>query len=357
MSASSADAPLRVGVMGTGDIVGGYLDTLRRLSALRVTAIAGRDPGRTRAAAERWGVARALTPEELAASAEVDLALVLSEPAAHAEQARLALEGGKHVYCEKPLAASTAEAAPLLALARARGLTLAGAPDTFLGSAQQAARAALDAGAIGRPVGALAFGGTPGMEDWHPRPAGFYRRGSGPLLDIGPYPITHLIALLGPVTRVTGMAARGEAERVAPAGPAAGTRFPVEVDTHVTALLAFASGAVATLVTSVEVRGSDAPPLEIYGTTGALSLTSMGYGGEARVRGAGEQGWRAVGGPAGAGGAAAGRCGPRPMRTRPPRPRTTSPSATAWGWPIRRWPSPRGEPRAPTRRWRCTRSR
>jgi predicted dehydrogenase len=179
--------PLRIGVVGAGNISGAYLGTLPRLANVEVTAVADLDPARARHAAGQSPAARALPVDGLLAAPDVDLVLNLTIPAAHAEVAHAAIAAGKHVYGEKPLAAATGAARTVLDAAADAGLRVGCAPDTVLGTGVQTARAVLDEGQIGVPVAATAFMVTPGHERWHPDPDFYYQPGGGPLLDMGPY--------------------------------------------------------------------------------------------------------------------------------------------------------------------------
>ncbi len=265
--------PLNVGVIGCGKISGQYLTALDRLDGVRVTACTDLDPARAAAVAGQYdGVAAVPTVAGLLARSDVDLALNLTLPAGHAEVAHAALAAGKHVYNEKPLAATTAEATGVLRAAAAAGLRVGCAPDTVLGTGVQTARAALAGGRIGTPVAATAFMTGAGHESWHPDPEFYYRPGGGPLYDMGPYYLTALVTMLGPVVKVTGAASRGRTSRTIGSGPRAGTVFTTEVDTHVTGVLEHASGALTTVVFSFEVAAARLPRIEVYGTTGTLSV-------------------------------------------------------------------------------------
>lgn len=275
------DDALKIGVVGTGHISGSYLETLDRLDNVVLTAVAGSRADAI--AASRPGV-RALTLAQLCAAPDVDVVLNLTTPKAHAEVALAALAGGKHVYGEKPLAASTAGARQILDAAAERGLTVGCAPDTVLGTGTQTARAVLDAGEIGRVVAATAFMTCPGHERWHPAPDFYYQAGGGPLLDMGPYYLTALVNLLGPVRRVVGMSAMPRATRVIRSGPRAGARFPVEVATHVTGVLEHEAGELTTLIMSFDVWDATLPRIEVYGTDGSLSVPDPdGFDGPVRI--------------------------------------------------------------------------
>jgi len=260
---------MRVGILGLGAVSTQYLSTVRRLRVLELTAVADRTPEKAERVAQAESV-RAVGVDELLEGGGVDLVINLTVPSAHAALSARALEAGVSVYSEKPIAATRADADALLALARRTGARLGCAPDTVLGTGVQTARAAIDAGAIGRPVAASAAMLIPGHEYWHPNPEYFYRQGGGPLLDRGPYQITALLHLLGPVVEVVGMSSRPKQKRVVHSGPQAGRSFPVNVDTHVTGSLRHLGGAVSTLAMSFDVVATRASHIEVYGEHASL---------------------------------------------------------------------------------------
>ncbi|WP_458084884.1 Gfo/Idh/MocA family protein [Streptomyces malaysiensis] len=266
--------PLRIGMVGAGKISGAYLSTLERLTSVRLTAVTDLDRGRAESVAEQVAHEVAVAPDvaALVARDDVDAVLNLTIPAVHAEVALAALGAGKHVYGEKPLAAGREEADAVLAAAREAGLRVGCAPDTVLGTGTQTARKAVDDGLIGRPVAATAFMTTAGHEKWHPDPEFYYRPGGGPLLDMGPYYLSALVHLLGPVVKVTGASSRPRTERAIGSGPRAGHTFPVEIDTHVTGVLEHAGGALSTLVMSFDIRAARLPRIEVHGTDASLSV-------------------------------------------------------------------------------------
>lgn len=265
------EQPMRVGVVGVGVISQQYFEHFPQLPGLALTAVADLDVDRARSVGEAQGV-RGTSVDDLIAADDVDVVLNLTIPAAHADIATRALTAGKHVYGEKPLAMSTAEAAPVLALAADRGLRVGSAPDTVLGTGIQTARAALDDGLIGTPVGAAVSWSAPGHELWHPAPAFYYQPGGGPLLDMGPYYLSSLVSFFGPVVRVSGSATRSDRARTIATGPNAGTPLPVDIDTHVVAILEHSGGVVSTVTVSFEVWASRAPLFEVYGTAGSLGV-------------------------------------------------------------------------------------
>jgi predicted dehydrogenase len=298
---------LRIGLVGAGQISRAYLGTLRRLSNVGVVAACDLDEARARAAAAATPGARALAVPELLAADDVDLVLNLTIPAAHAEVAHAAITAGKHVYGEKPLTVTTSQAREVLAAAARAGVRVGCAPDTVLGTGLQTARACLDADEVGTPIAATAFMVTPGHERWHPAPEFYYLPGGGPLFDMGPYYLTALVTLLGPVRRVTGLAATPRATRTIGSGPRVGTEIDVAVATHVTGVLEHANGALSTLVMSFDVWAGRLPHIEVYGTAGSLSVPDPNrFGGTVQIFRAGAEDWMPVAEAGGYRGAARG---------------------------------------------------
>ncbi len=291
--------------MGVGQISAQYLQTLPDLPELELVAVADLDADRARQVAADQGVV-ALSLPDLLAYDDVDLVLNLTVPAVHVEVGTAALEAGRHLYAEKPLGLSLADAAPMVQLARERGLRIGSAPDTVLGTGVQTARHLLDSGVVGEPYAAAVAWSSPGHEAWHPAPYFYYSPGGGPLLDMGPYYLTALVTLLGPVERVSGLSRRSSRLRTVATGPQAGTPVPVTVDTSVQALLEHRGGTTSTVSLSFDVRASRRPLFEVYGTTGTVAVPDPNtFDGLVEVWTAATGEWRPV--PAAAGYAGAGR--------------------------------------------------
>lgn len=276
--------PTAVGIVGLGVISGQYLTTLADAAGIRIAAVADLDTARAKAAADGLPGCRALSTDELLADDGIQIVLNLTIPAAHADVALAAIAHGKDVYGEKPLAATFADAVRVMDAATAAGVRVGGAPDTVLGTGVQTARAAIDDGRIGQPVSASAMWVSAGHESWHPQPDFYYREGGGPLLDMGPYYVTSLVQLLGPVTAVSGAGSRSRDTRVIGSGPRAGERIPVEVDTHLTGILHHASGAISTVTMSFDGVRSTAEPIEVHGVDGSLVVPDPnGFAGDVRL--------------------------------------------------------------------------
>ena len=276
-------APVRIGLIGCGTISSAYLRAAATFDILEFVACADIDPSAAARTEAAFGVPAA-TVDELLARDDVEAVLNLTIPAAHGEVNLAAIEAGKHAYCEKPFGLDVAEGERVLAAAEAAGVRVGCAPDTFLGGGQQTVRGLIDEGAVGRPLAGTAFMMGPGHESWHPNPAFYYQPGGGPLFDMGPYYLTALVHALGPVRRVAAIAGRGREQRVVASAPRAGEVIDVRVDTHAAGTLAFASGAVVTVVMSFDVRLHSNPRIEIHGTEASLSAPDPnGFGGEVRV--------------------------------------------------------------------------
>ncbi len=271
----------RIGIIGCGNVSANYLRHAPLFPGIEVAAVADLDMSRARERAEQFEIPRACTVEQLLTDPDIELVVNLTVPKAHYSVAMGAMEAGKHVFNEKPLAATRDEGQRLVDAAHEKGLRLGGAPETFLGSGQQAARRAIDDGLIGRPVAGTAFMMSPGPEAWHPDPDFFYQYGGGPLFDMGPYYLMSLLHLLGPVRQVTAAAGIQKPDRTIGSGERAGEALVVETPDHIAGVITFESGAIVTLVTSFAVRAHRHAPIEIYGTDASLSVPDPnGFDGE-----------------------------------------------------------------------------
>ncbi|GAA1890007.1 Gfo/Idh/MocA family protein [Asanoa iriomotensis] len=281
---------MRIGVVGCGKISGIYFKNLNNLPNTQVVRCADLDVERAKAVAAEHGVPAAGTVEELLADDTVELVVNLTIPVAHVEVGLAAVRAGKHVYAEKPLALTAADGRLLIEEAAQAGVRVGSAPDTFLGAGVQTVRALLDEGAIGTPLSGAVFMLSPGHERWHPAPDFYYQPGGGPLFDMGPYYLTALVNLLGPVAAVSAVAGSGFPTRRTPAG----REIPVSVPTHVNAVLEFAGGATVTAVFSFDVPASTIPHgIELYGSTGTVVLDDPNhFGGPVLLRGRDDAGWR-----------------------------------------------------------------
>lgn len=286
---------VRVGIVGCGAISGQYLKTLQRLESLHLLAVADLEFRRAQTVAASCPGVRALDVDALLQDPDVDLVLNLTTPAAHADVALRAIHHGKHVYGEKPFATTTAAGCAVLEAATTAGLRVGCAPDTVLGTGLQTARQAIDDDLVGRPIAATATMVTPGHERWHPNPDFYYLPGGGPLLDMGPYYISALVTLLGPVERVLGASSRSRDVRIIGSGPRQGQSVPVSVETHVTGVLQHASGVLSSLLMSFDAVATLAPPIEIHGERGSLVVPDPNtFAGEVRLRTLADSVWQVL---------------------------------------------------------------
>jgi predicted dehydrogenase len=291
----TTDKKTKIGIIGCGNISKAYLLNLTRFNNTEVAACSDLIIDRARAKAEEFHVPKACTVEELLQDPEIEIVVNLTIPQVHAEVARSALKAGKHVYGEKPLGMNRAEGGAIMKMAKAKSRRVGSAPDTFLGGGHQTCRKIIDDGLIGRPIGATAFMMSRGHESWHPEPDYYYQPGAGPMFDMGPYYLTALVNMMGPVRRLTAVTQKTFAQRKITSQPNFGKVIKVNVPTYVAGLLEFAGGAVGTIITTFDVWYSELPRIEVYGTEGSMSVPDPnGFGGKVRVRGRDDKEWKEI---------------------------------------------------------------
>jgi predicted dehydrogenase len=267
-----AEKKLRIGVVGCGNISMAYMRNAPLFNGVEIVTCADIDASAAARRAAEFGLT-AMDVGALMADPGIDLVLNLTVPAAHFDISMQALDSGKHVFTEKPLAVTAEAGRQLVAAAKSRGRALGSAPDTFLGAAGRQARRLIESGAIGSAVTGTAFMMGRGMEHWHPDPAFYYQPGAGPVMDMGPYYLTMMVNLMGPVRRIQALATSGQSERLITAeGSKRGTRFKVGTPTSVLSLLEFGCGATVTFGASWDVYRHSNHPIELHGTKGSLRL-------------------------------------------------------------------------------------
>ena len=283
---------IKIGIIGCGNISGIYFRNLLKFNNVEVAACADVVPSAAEAKGKEYRV-RAVSVKELLADKEIKIVVNLTIPKAHAGVALAALNAGKNVHNEKPLTIERRDAQKILKLAKAKKLLVGCAPDTFLGGSHQACRKIMDDGIIGEPVAATAFMMCHGHESWHPAPEFYYKVGGGPMLDMGPYYVTALVNMLGPVKRVSGSSRITFEQRIITSEPKKGTRIKVDTPTHIAGTIDFASGAVGTVIMSFDVWAHTLPCIEIHGTKGSLQVPDPnGFDGAIRLKLAGEKEWK-----------------------------------------------------------------
>jgi predicted dehydrogenase len=292
MPEEMARAPAKVGVIGCGNISGRYLGNSAIFEIIEIVACADLIAERAEKQAAEHNIPRACSVDELLADPEIEIVINLTNPEAHAEVGLAVIEAGKSVHNEKPLAITREDGRRLLEAGGARGVRVGCAPDTFLGGGLQTCRKLIDDGWIGEPIGATAFFMCPGHESWHPDPGYYYQPGAGPMFDMGPYYLTALISLMGPLRQVTGCAQTTYGERTITSQPHGGSKITVNTPTHIAGIVEFASGAIGTILTSFDVQAHALPTIEIYGSEGSLSAPDPNtFGGPVRIRRAGDEEW------------------------------------------------------------------
>lgn len=257
---------LGFGVIGTGTYCDHYLRNLGPVyKNVRPVGCADLNTEAARAAAERWNIPKVYTSDEMMADPEVDIVLILTNPASHYSLTMQALKAGKHVYCEKPLATSLEQANEIVEFAEKQGLFVGAAPDTFLSPEYQTVRKLIDEGAIGKVINVTANYVGPGADLWHPNAGFLYKQGGGPALDMGPYFLTTLVSLLGPLDSLFCYANRGWDVR-----NIHGKDVDVDVMTNYCAVLKFANGTIGNINLTYDEWKSDLPGMELYGTDGVI---------------------------------------------------------------------------------------
>ena len=289
---------MKIGIIGCGNILEQYAKFSKHFENMEIVRLADLNTDLARSKADEYGYAAGGSVEDLLSDPDVELAINLTIPAAHAEVSLKCLDAGKHVYSEKPIAVEVKDAEAVISLARQKNLVVGNAPDTFLGTGHQTVRKLIDEGRIGRPLFAVCQMLSAGTEGWHPNPGFFYKRGAGPLFDMGPYYVTALINLFGPIDRVSAEAPILMPDRVIKNGPMAGTTVKVETPDHISGSLRFAGGQIATLVTTFcgKNRADDwKHPIQLYGTEGAMRVLDPNhFEGDIEVFGKGDEDWTTI---------------------------------------------------------------
>jgi predicted dehydrogenase len=256
--------------VGCGNVSRQYLANLATAPELEFVSCADIIEANAAALAGEFGLRQAASVTALLEDPEVDLVLNLTLPTSHAELSLQALAAGKHVYTEKPIALTLDDSKAVLLEAEGRGLMLGSAPDSFLSAGHLFSAELVRDGSIGLPVSVNAFMLSPGPEKFHPNPEFLFSKGAGPLLDMGPYYLTVLVAMFGSISRVAALSSTTRTNRTIKVGERAGSTFEVGTPTHIASLLEFSSGVLGTLVTSFDAVGSRTPSIEVHGLEGSI---------------------------------------------------------------------------------------
>ncbi|MFB8145948.1 Gfo/Idh/MocA family protein [Microbacterium sp. NPDC056003] len=265
-------APVGVGIIGAGNISDQYLRNLTAFPDVKVIAIGDLLEDRAREQAAKYGVPKAGGVDLVLGDPEIEIVVNLTIPAVHVEVSEAILAAGKHVWTEKPIGVDRASSLRMLEKADAAGLRVGVAPDTVLGPGVQTAKRAIARGDIGRPLFAQTTFQWQGPEIFHPNPAFLYAVGGGPLLDMGPYYVSALVHVFGPVASVAAVGLRATDSRVVQVGPLAGQEFPVEIPSTVSVLTQFEQGGQASSLYSTDSPLLRQGVVEITGTEGTLVI-------------------------------------------------------------------------------------
>lgn len=286
---------LGIGIIGCGNISDIYLKNLSTMfKSVDLVGCADIVDEKAKEKSEQYKI-KHFSVDEILSSDEIDIILNITIPIAHREVCEKALMAGKHVYVEKPLSLNTEDGKFLIDLAKEKGLYIGGAPDTFLGGGIQTCIKLIRDGWIGEIVGANAFMTCHGHESWHPDPEFYYKAGGGPMYDMGPYYLTALAKLIGPIDQVAGLTKKGFETRTITSEKKYGQEITVDVPTHLVSLLKFANGAIGQLTTSFDVWGAELPRIEIYGTKGTISVPDPNtFGGPIRLKTMDSDGFKEV---------------------------------------------------------------
>ena len=267
-----------VGIMGAGNISSAYLRLAPLFKGLEVRGVADILPAAAKKRSEEFNVA-AMTPDELLKNSEIDVIVNLTIPSTHYQVSMDAITAGKHAYSEKPFVLSLKEGKALKKAADARGLRVGSAPDTFLGGAHQQVRNLIDSKQLGKITHGTTHVMSRGMEHWHPNPDFFFQVGAGPVLDVGPYYVTDLIHLIGPVKRVTAFTSMASKTRTitTPNVPLTGKKIKVGTPTTIHGVLEFHSGAIITMGASWDTFSHGHHNIELYGTEGTVYVPDPNF--------------------------------------------------------------------------------
>lgn len=287
---------VKIGLIGCGNISSQYLRHCRTFDILEISACADLDMSKAKARAEEFNVPRVLTVDEMLNDPDIEIIVNLTIPAVHAEVSMQVLQHGKHVYVEKPLTVQLEEGRAVLELAAEKGLLVGCAPDTVLGGGLQTSRRLIDDGRIGQPLSATAFMMSGGHESWHPDPEFYYMVGGGPMFDMGPYYLSSLVQLFGPMASISAMAKSAFEERTITSQPKFGKQIKVETPTHLAGNIAFHNGAVATMIMSFDIFGRNhLPNIEVYGTEGTILVPNPNtFNGKVLLNRKGEKEWEEI---------------------------------------------------------------
>lgn len=274
--------PLKVGLVGCGDIARkAYLPfAVGHQQAYDIVSCFDQNEANAHSLANDFGIARVCgSLDEMLADPALEIILNLTAPSGHAPVNVASLRAGKHAFCEKPFALTLEEGREVLEAAAISNKMVGCAPDTVLGPGVQATRKLIEEGKVGRVLSAKIQCAGAGHEHWHQNPEFYYQKGGGPMLDMGPYYLSAIVHMLGPIKSVIGRAVCGLEERAIRCGEREGSVMKVEVPTLYVGSLETHGGVVVQVLFSFDhmYGGPDGAPIEIYGEKGAIRGTDPNY--------------------------------------------------------------------------------
>lgn len=286
-----------VGIIGCGEISSNYARHAAEVyyDYFTITTVGDLVEDKARALAEQFHIPKYGSPDVVYNDPDVDIIINLTVPTAHEAVTIQALESGKHVYSEKPLACSREGMQRIIDTAKRCGKRVGCAPDSFMSAPAQTAKKALEEDWIGAPIGINAMCAMRGNEYWRPDADFFYHKGAGPMMDMAPYYLNMFVSLIGPVESVSTMSKITWPERTIKVAPRRGEKIQVEVPTYVSSTLKFQNGVIATFVNAFDIWATKQPFIEIYGEKGTMVIPDPNnYNGDVLVKRFRDEEWRVL---------------------------------------------------------------
>ena len=260
----------KIGLIGCGHIAETYFRAHKYFNNFKIVKCADIKLEVAKKCAKKYGI-KYLSVKELLNDKEIEVILNLTVPKAHYEISSKSLKANKHCYCEKPMAVTFADGLKLYKLAVKKKLYLGNAPDTFLGAGIQTSKKLIEKKLIGKIELGSAFFAFPGVQSYHPNPESWFdKKAGGPVIDMGPYYLTALVNLLGPVKKVFATTKKVSNQRIIGIGPRKSTKFKVNCYTSYYAHLFFRNGSIINLTLSFDVTNHKKNHIELYGTKGSI---------------------------------------------------------------------------------------
>ena len=258
-----------IGLIGCGNIAETYFKSQEYFNNINFIACADINQFSANECAKKNNIL-SMSVEDLLNYEEIDIILNLTIPQAHFEVTEKALNAGKHVYSEKPMAIKLSDAKKIIEIANQKNLYFGNAPDTFLGGGAQLSRKLIDEGSIGEVLTGSFIFAFSGVQTFHPNPESWFKDGGGPVIDMGPYFFTSLVNLLGPAKNIRSRGMKFSETRTIETGPKKNKEFSVDIPTSYMLDLAFDNGAIIQGFLSFDVQNHARNHMELYGSKGSI---------------------------------------------------------------------------------------